>query len=174
MRSALLFLAAAAVATPALAQGPDASAPLIDTKGKSVGTVWFTEAPQGVLIDVQVRSLPAGPHGMHIHSVGTCNDRAAGFKASQGHVKGGATEHGLLNPKGAEVGDLPNVYVGRDGTARAQFFSTQLSLRGAGGRPRLLDENGSAILIHASADDHVTQPIGGAGDRIACGVIAGG
>lgn len=172
MRAPILFIAAAAVATTAMAAGPGANAPLIDAQGRSVGTVRFTEAPHGVLIDVQVRGLPAGPHGMHIHAVGTCNDAAAGFKASQGHVKGDASEHGLLNPRGAEAGDLPNIFVGRDGTGRAEFFSTRFSLHGAAGRQELLDENGSAIIIHAGADDHLSQPIGGAGDRIACGSIS--
>ena len=36
----------------------------------------------------------------------------------------------------------------------------------------LLDEDGSAIVIHAVADDYKTDPAGNAGDRIACGVIA--
>jgi Cu-Zn family superoxide dismutase len=39
------------------------------------------------------------------------------------------------------------------------------------GAVNLLDANGSAIVVHAKADDHRTDPAGGSGDRIACGVI---
>ena len=37
--------------------------------------------------------------------------------------------------------------------------------------PPLLDEDGSAVIIHENPDAHLTQPIGGAGGRIACGII---
>ena len=80
-------------------------------------------------------------------------------------------EHGLLNPKGPDMGDLPNLYVGADGTGQAQAFSTLVSWKGAGGRPALADADGSALVVHANADDGKTQPIGGAGDRVACAVI---
>ena len=82
--------------------------------------------------------------------------------------------HGLLNPDANEAGDLPNVFVAADGTANAEIFTTFVSLGGVDGRQDLTDKDGSAIVVHANADDHKTQPIGGAGARIACGVIAGG
>lgn len=59
------------------------------------------------------------------------------------------------------------------GTVQVEFFTTRVSVRGrAGGNPpALLDENGSAIVIHHMPDDHVSQPVGGAGGRIGCGVV---
>ena len=71
---------------------------------------------------------------------------------------------------GPDSGDLPNLYVGADGSAMAEFFATRVSVAG-GDMPALLDEDGSAVIIHEQPDDHLTQPIGGAGGRIACGVI---
>jgi Cu-Zn family superoxide dismutase len=82
--------------------------------------------------------------------------------------------HGLLNPDANEAGDLPNLHVAADGAGATEVFSTFVSLGGVDGRQDLNDKDGSAIVIHANADDHQTQPIGGAGARIACGVIAGG
>ena len=72
-----------------------------------------------------------------------------------------------MNAEGPDEGDLPNLYVGQDGSAQAEV-SSETPLNGEGG---LKDGDGSALIIHANEDDHTTQPIGGAGDRVACGVI---
>lgn len=155
----------------ASAESELAEANIVDAEGASVGTIAFKEGPHGVLINVQLKGLPPGPKGMHIHGVGTCEDHAAGFKASKDHVGKGEGEHGLMNPKGPEDGDLPNIHVHSDGTAIAELFSSRISLVESEDRSALLDDDGSAIVIHAQPDDHMTPPIGGAGDRIACGVI---
>ena len=67
-------------------------------------------------------------------------------------------------------GDLPNLFAAADGTAKAEFFTTLVSVSG-GEMPALLDEDGSAVIIHENPDDHMTQPIGGSGGRIGCGVV---
>jgi Cu-Zn family superoxide dismutase len=36
----------------------------------------------------------------------------------------------------------------------------------------MLAKGGAALILHATADDYHTDPAGGAGDRIACGVIS--
>ena len=92
------------------------------------------------------------------------------FKQATGHINPGGVPHGLRHPDGPDSGDLPNLYVGADGSAMAEFFATRVSVAG-GDMPALLDEDGSAVIIHEQPDDHLTQPIGGAGGRIACGVI---
>ena len=81
--------------------------------------------------------------------------------------------HGLLNPDLNEAGDLPNLYVAADGSGAVELLSTFVSLKGVGSKPALADKDGSALVIHANADDYRTQPIGNAGARIACGVIMG-
>lgn len=120
-------------------------------------------------LHVKATGLPPGAHGIHIHSVGDCS--AADFTSSSGHIGKGKAQHGLDNPDGPEAGDLKNLMVDKDGVAN-QTFGTRVLLSGkAGNRPKLLDEDGSAIIIHEAKDDQSTQPIGGAGARIACGVV---
>ena len=158
-----------ACAIPAQA-AQSAMAELVNAKGASAGMATLTEAPKGVLVMIAARGLAPGWHGVHFHEVGDCSK--ADFTSAGGHVHMMATHvHGLLNPDANEAGDLPNLYVGADGTGFAEFLSTTVSLNGADGRPALLDANGSALVVHANADDFLTQPIGGAGPRIACGVI---
>lgn len=145
-----------------------ARAAVIDPEGAVIGQATFEQTPTGVLVFVDVRGLPPGAHGIHLHAVGSCTPD---FKAATGHINPGNVAHGLRNPDGPDNGDLPNLYVARDGTARAEFFTTRVSVSG-GTMPALLDEDGSAVIIHESPDDHLTQPIGGAGGRIGCGIIA--
>ena len=167
----LIALAAGLAALPALAAAPMTGS-LVGPGDAPRGTVTLTDAPGGVLLRVEATGLPPGWHAIHFHEKGTCDD--AGFKASGAHVHAGKAPpvHGLLNPARRDNGDLPNFFVAADGTARAEMFSTLVTMKGAApGRLALADADGSAIVIHANADDYRTQPIGGAGDRIACAVV---
>ncbi|QPC44538.1 superoxide dismutase family protein [Kaustia mangrovi] len=170
------LVAAFAIALPALASAADdmAKGDLVDAKGETIGTVTLTDGPNGVILAVEATGLPAGPHGIHIHSVGTCEDASGGFKASKGHVNPGEAAHGLLNPDGPDSGDLPNLIAHEDGTATAEFFSDRIALSDVEGRANLADGDGSAVVIHEARDDQMSQPIGGAGARIACAVISAG
>ncbi|MBR7619579.1 superoxide dismutase family protein [Phenylobacterium sp. 20VBR1] len=175
MKYAVLGLIASVTATAALAATPTANLQinLKNSTGGSAGTVTLTEAPNGVLLRLEAKGLTPGWHGLHFHEKGDCS--AAGFTSAGAHVHGKASVvHGLLNPNGNEAGDLPNLYVAADGTGTAELFSSYTSLSGAGARPALMDTDGSALVIHANPDDHKTQPIGGAGPRVACGVIPKG
>jgi Cu-Zn family superoxide dismutase len=155
--------AAAPAPAPAGMGEADALAEL-ESPGKRNGLATFDASPHGVLIGIHFGSLPPGVHGMHLHAKGDCSD--AGFQSAGPHVHTGAPgAHGLLNPKGPEAGDLPNLIVGEDGRAQVQLFTSLIRL------PALLDADGAAIVVHAGPDDHVSQPIGGSGARIACGVI---
>lgn len=173
--SALPLLALAGLAAgAALADNHgamEATADFIDRDSKAVGTAMLTESPHGVLIYLDLHGLPPGPKAIHIHSVGTCEDPGEGFVASKGHLNPKGKEHGLMNPAGPDNGDLPNLMVLDDGSVKVAMFTTFASLGGAGDRAAMLDEDGAAFVIHVNRDDHVTQPIGGAGPRIACGVI---
>lgn len=163
---ATLLFAGAAVAQTPLTK----TAMLKDGKGADIGTVTLTDAPKGVLVRVEASGLTPGWHGIHFHEKGDCSD--AGFKLSGGHVHNmGPSVHGLLNPKATDQGDLPNIHADADGKAMAELFSPFASLTAAKGRANLLDADGSAIVIHASPDDYTTQPIGGAGARVACAVV---
>mgnify|MGYP000737072402 CR=1 FL=1 len=148
---------------------------IINNAGEEIGVVNLKQGPEGVLLNVDIKDLPPGPHGFHIHSVGTCEDHDA-FKMAKGHIKEDDEEHGLLNPNGPEIGDLPNLIVPENGEVKVEFYVDDLEISAseaddADDEDVLLDADGSAFMIHADADDHMTQPIGGAGARIACGVI---
>ncbi len=144
---------------------PDAEADFVNVEGGETGDIALKDAPEGVLIRVSISGLSEGWHGMHLHQVGDCSDGAEGFKASGSHINPEGAEHGLLNPNGYEAADLPNIYAGPDGVAVAAFFNTALSLSDGG---PLSDADGFAVVIHENPDDHMTQPIGGAGARVAC------
>jgi Cu-Zn family superoxide dismutase len=138
--------------------------------GADRGQALLTETPTGVLINLKLTGLPPGWHAIHLHAKGDCSDAA--FERAGGHINHATPKpHGLLNPQGPDFGDLPNIYAAADGTVNAELFTQLVSLRGAGSRERLLDADGSSIVVHANRDDYRTQPIGGAGARIACAVV---
>lgn len=145
-----------------------ASATLIGKDGSNIGVANLIQGPKGVLIHVKVEGLTPGKHGLHLHSHGVC-EPSAGFKTAKGHVGKVAGAHGLMNPNGPEPGDIPNIFVGADGKGEMEAYATAVSLNG--GNNPLLDADGSTFIIHIGPDDHITQPIGGAGARVACGII---
>lgn len=149
----------------------DLQADLMGVDGQAIGSVAIAAAPHGILLRLEVTGLSPGWHGMHLHAVGDCADAAEGFKASQGHVNPGNAAHGLLEPAGAEAGDLPNIFAHADGRAVAEVYRDGVQLEpGPGGPdvPVLLDGDGFAVVVHQGPDDHASQPIGGAGGRVAC------
>jgi len=171
--SALSLVAGVALAcSAAQADHHDrAGVSFIDRDGNDVGTGTLIDGPNGVLIDLDLHGLPPGRRAIHIHTVGTCEDPDEGFMASGGHLNPDGVKHGLMNPEGPDNGDLPNIIVREDGTVQVELFTHLASFHGDNGRAALFDEDGAAFVIHENRDDHYTQPIGGAGPRIACGVI---
>lgn len=170
-----LLLACAATlgvvaASAASAANADATATLMGRDGATLGTVTIHQGPAGLALTLEAGNMPPGPKAIHIHAVGDCSDGAEGFKASGGHLNPEGHAHGYLNADGPDAGDLPNFHVHDDGTAWAQMFNQRVSLDGSVGA-RLLDSDGAALVVHENPDDHRAQPIGGAGGRIACGVI---
>jgi len=161
---------------PGSAQANDSGQPMgaeavfVDRAGNELGRAELTQGPNGTLVDLHLDGLPAGMKAIHIHAVGTCADHGEGFQASTGHLNPDDRQHGLMNPDGPDAGDFPNFYVHEDGRARAQMFNPRASLDGSTGA-RILDHDGAALVIHENPDDHLAQPIGGAGKRVACGVI---
>lgn len=173
-KSSLLGLLAIAGLATGAAQADDhfgATADFVNKDGEAVGAAVLTESPHGVLINLDLNGLPPGPKAIHIHSVGDCSDPDDGFVASKGHLNPEGKEHGLMNPAGPDNGDLPNLIVLADGSVEVEMFTPYASINGAEGRPAMLDDDGAAFVIHVNRDDHITQPIGGAGPRIACGVV---
>ena len=144
-----------------------AHADIVDAQGKKIGTAEFHASGGGVRIDVNVSQLPAGLHGIHIHSVGKCEGPA--FASAGGHLNPTAKKHGKDNPEGPHAGDLLNIEVNADGTGKASLTDANVTL--GEGPNSLFHEGGTALVIHASADDYKSDPAGNSGPRIACGVI---
>ena len=156
--------------------GKSFTAPLVDAKGKVIGDAVFTEGAHGLIIRLtaQPGKLTPGWHGLHLHEKADCADASAGFKASGKHAgHGDSVQHGFLAPGGPEPGDLPNLFVAPKAPVGGEFVSTMATLSNEtqGGRIPLLDADGSALIVHANPDDMKTQPVGNAGDRVACAAI---
>jgi Cu-Zn family superoxide dismutase len=155
-------------AAPAYADAETVQADILNNDGITIGSVTVEQTTQGVLVDLQAEAMPPGYHGMHFHAVGDCSDLAA-FKSAGGHVNPFDTPHGFRNPDGPHEGNLPNLVVAADGTVEVELYSDLVTL--TEGPAKLLDEDGSSLIIHTNKDDHYSQPIGGSGGRIACAVI---
>jgi Cu-Zn family superoxide dismutase len=137
-----------------------------DAAGKEVGVVQLLETPNGLLIVVNVDGLTPGPHAIHIHETGKCEPP---FQTAGGHFNPSGKSHGFNSPAGWHAGDLPNIYADAQGSVRVEVFAPGVSLQS--GEHRLLDEDGSAFVIHEHADDQKSDPAGDAGGRVACGVV---
>lgn len=161
-----------AVVTPApAAVSGMVEADVIGLDGKALGHVTLTQVPAGVLVSADVKGIPAGEHGFHFHQKGIC-DPAAKFETSGGHFTGGDHQHGYLAMQGPHGGDMPNQHVGADGVLKTQILNDGVSLSPGSGMKSLLDADGTALVIHAGADDYTSQPSGNAGGRLACAVIS--
>lgn len=157
---------------PIAGDGEDNEAVTIDLNnadGKKVGTAKLKQTEEGVAINVEASELPPGEHGFHIHETGKCD--APDFKSAGGHFNPTNASHGMNHEDGPHAGDLASLNVEADGTVKAEMIAEQVTLE-SGKDNSLLDEDGSALVIHEKADDGKSQPAGDAGARIACGVIS--
>ena len=164
-RGSLAALLLAAAAWPAAAQ--TASATLKNAAGNEVGSVKLTQLPDGVLLTLALKGVPAGEHAFHVHAVGKCEPP---FTTAGGHFNPGTKKHGLMAAEGHHAGDMPNLHVPANGELMVEVMNTSITLDK--GKPNsVYGPNGTALVIHAGKDDYTSDPAGNAGDRIACGVI---
>ena len=145
---------------------------MIGNDGEPIGNVRLSETAAGVLLDLDLGGLtPNGEHAIHVHEVGKCTPLAS-FKDAGGHYNPTDHKHGMKHPEGSHAGDMPNLKPNSNGVIQTGFVNLKLTLgETTDKRSTVYDEDGSAIVIHAGADDHMSQPSGAAGARIACGVI---
>jgi superoxide dismutase, Cu-Zn family len=162
-----------ALAVPTFAGGAiRAGASIVDSSRTAIGWARFVEDAAGIVhVNVHVKGLTPGLHGIHIHRVGDCTPP---FTTAESHYNPQVTpKHGLDNSDGPHPGDLPNLTVNEDGVGHLDTTTDRVTL--TGGPTTVFDATtgqvGSALIIHAGVDDQVTDPTGNSGGRVACGVI---
>ena len=143
------------------------SADVRDPSGITMARATASEVGDSLRVRVEAMGMRQGAYGAHVHMTGRCDP--PGFTTAGAHWNPTGQQHGKNNPQGMHKGDLPNLAVGTDG--RGSF---EVSIPGAsisGGPNPMMDGDGAALVIHASADDYRTDPSGNSGSRIVCGVF---
>jgi len=159
-------VAAVAGAVTLTAQAP-VRVEMKDGQGQSIGSATVSSVMGAVHIQLDLKGLKPGPHGIHVHAVGKCE--GPGFTTAGGHLNPTNKKHGLLSPDGPHAGDMDNFTVAADGTAKGMVMAKGITF---GSEPNSVFAGGAtALVVHAGPDDGKTDPSGGSGDRIACGVI---
>jgi Cu-Zn family superoxide dismutase len=152
----------------AVASKAHAVAHIKSLDGHDTGTIEFAQTNHGVLITFDLRGLPAGAHGIHVHTSGNC-DAKTKFTSAGPHFSPEPKNHGFMVKGGPHPGDLPNQFAATDGSLHASTVSNMFAL--GNGKKSIFDRDGASIIVMAKGDDYTTQPAGNTGDRIACGVI---
>lgn len=165
--ASLVLLASACTTLGDLPNAVVGKADLKLSNGAPAGRVIVTASDEQVTLSLAALGMAPGTHGTHLHMVGSCV--APAFTSAGSHLNPSGHQHGTDNPNGSHLGDLPNIVISPDGTGTlsALLRGTRSNVEAA-----LFDADGTAIVIHADADDYKTDPTGNSGGRIACGVLS--
>lgn len=148
---------------------------LVSPEGIPVAVAIFNETGEGLSIAVTSEGdsgLEPGDHGVHLHEYGVCapSDGEQPFSDAGGHFNPTNAQHGGPEDEDSHAGDLGNLTVADDGSIDFEITTDKVTLE-PGAENSLADEDGTALVIHADADDMETDPSGESGDRVACGVV---
>ncbi|MGI4803021.1 MAG: superoxide dismutase [Cu-Zn] SodC [Janthinobacterium lividum] len=138
--------------------------------GESIGTVTVSQGAQGAVFKTDLKGLPPGPHGFHLHENGSCeastaNGQVVPAGAAGGHLDPAHSGHHEGPEHAGHLGDLPVLTANASGVAAETLAA-----------PRITDLQaikGHALMIHAGGDNYADapSPLGGGGARLACGVL---
>ncbi|SCC52599.1 superoxide dismutase [Cu-Zn] SodC [Kosakonia oryziphila] len=138
--------------------------------GQSIGSVKISETDKGLEFAPDLKALPPGEHGFHVHAKGSCEPAMKEGKASAAEAAGGHLDPQHTGkhegPEGVgHLGDLPVLVVNNDGKATDPVIAPRLK--------KLDDVKDKALMIHVGGDNMSDQPkpLGGGGARYACGII---
>lgn len=129
--------------------------------GTSVGTITASDTTHGLLLTPNLFSLPPGKHGFHVHTNPSCGDvgMAAGGHLDPFHT---GKHLGPYNKNG-HLGDLPPIFVDKDGKATQPVVAPRL---------KVADIENHSLMIHVGGDNFSDKPpLGGGGMRMVCGVV---
>jgi superoxide dismutase, Cu-Zn family len=141
----------------------------VDGVGKSAGTITIADSKDGVTLTTDLKGLPPGEHGFHLHEKGSCDPADKEGKKTAGQAAGGhfdpdATKAHKGPAGGGHKGDLPKLEVSEKGVTKAKLDVAGL---------KIADLAGRTLMIHAGGDNYADapKPLGGGGERIVCGVV---
>src|SRR5699024_6116321 len=109
-----------------LEEAKEVEVALHNTEGEEGGRAVLMQQTEGVRVGFKGWDRPPGEHGFHIHEKGVCDP--PDFESAGEHFNPTNAKHGFDHPKGPHAGDLPNLKVEKDGTAKATYVTEMVTL----------------------------------------------